>query len=77
MVFQALTAKDAIARKKAAMPPEIAKAVGRLASGLYIVTAAQNNARSAMVASWVSQVRVCVILCVEVCVCVKCVLRRG
>lgn len=37
------------------MPPEIAKAVGRLASGLYIVTAAHNNARSAMVASWVSQ----------------------
>lgn len=39
------------------MPPEIAKAVGRLASGLYIVTAAQANARSAMVASWVSQAR--------------------
>ncbi|KAI8476040.1 MAG: flavoprotein [Monoraphidium minutum] len=52
---QALTAKDAIARKKAAMPADIAKAVGRLSSGLYIVTAAHNNARSAMVASWVSQ----------------------
>ncbi|GBF98453.1 hypothetical protein Rsub_11098 [Raphidocelis subcapitata] len=52
---QALTAKDAIARKKAAMPADIAKAVGRISSGLYIVTAAHNNARSAMVASWVSQ----------------------
>lgn len=52
---QALTAKDTIARKKAAMPADIAKALGRLSSGLYIVTAAHNNARGAMVASWVSQ----------------------
>ena len=53
---QALTAKDAIAAKKAAMPADIAKAIARLSSGLYVVTAAHNNARSAMVASWVSQV---------------------
>lgn len=38
------------------MAPDVAKAIGRISSGLYIVTAAHNNARSAMVASWVSQV---------------------
>ncbi|KAG2499462.1 hypothetical protein HYH03_002409 [Edaphochlamys debaryana] len=52
---QALTAKESIARKKAAMGPEVAKALARLSSGLYVVTAQHNNARSAMVASWVSQ----------------------
>lgn len=52
---QALTVKDVVAKKKAAMPADTAKAIGRLSSGLYVVTAAQNNARSAMVASWVSQ----------------------
>jgi len=52
---QALTSKEKIAHMKAAMPGNVAKALGRLSSGLYIVTAAQENARSAMVASWVSQ----------------------
>jgi len=52
---QLLTAKDAIAKKKAAMPADLARAMGRLSSGLYIVSAAHNTARSAMVASWVSQ----------------------
>lgn len=52
---QMLTAKDAIAKKKAAMPPDMAKAIGRLSTGIYIVSAQHNNARSAMVASWVSQ----------------------
>ncbi|GAX73438.1 hypothetical protein CEUSTIGMA_g890.t1 [Chlamydomonas eustigma] len=52
---QALIAKDSIAAKKAAMPADVAKALARLSSGLYVVTAAHNNARSAMVASWVSQ----------------------
>ena len=52
---QALTSKDAIAQKKAAMSPDIAKSIARISSGLYVVTAAHNNARSAMVASWVSQ----------------------
>eukprot|EP00878_Enallax_costatus_P046334 GHUV01056193.1.p2 GENE.GHUV01056193.1~~GHUV01056193.1.p2 ORF type:complete len:160 (-),score=49.20 GHUV01056193.1:247-726(-) len=37
------------------MPGDVAKALGRISTGLYIVTAAQDNARSAMVASWVSQ----------------------
>ncbi|PNW71243.1 hypothetical protein CHLRE_16g691800v5 [Chlamydomonas reinhardtii] len=52
---QALTAKESIARKKAAMSGEVAKALARLSSGLYVVTAQHNNARSAMIASWVSQ----------------------
>eukprot|EP00198_Chlamydomonas_reinhardtii_P010008 XP_001699345.1 flavoprotein [Chlamydomonas reinhardtii] len=51
----ALTAKESIARKKAAMSGEVAKALARLSSGLYVVTAQHNNARSAMIASWVSQ----------------------
>lgn len=46
---QALTQKDKIARTKAAMSPEIAKALARLSSGLYVVTAAHTNARGAMV----------------------------
>lgn len=52
---QALTAKEASARKKAAMCPDVAKALARVSGGLYIVTAAHTNAKSAMVASWVSQ----------------------
>lgn len=53
---QVLTQKEVIAKKKAAMAPEVSKALARLSSGLYVVTAAQNDVRSAMVASWVSQV---------------------
>lgn len=52
---QILTLKDAIAKKKAAMPPQIAKALGRVSGGLYVVTAVQGTARSAMIASWVAQ----------------------
>ncbi|MEW5306825.1 MAG: hypothetical protein WDW36_009263 [Sanguina aurantia] len=52
---QVLTQKEVIAKKKAAMAPEVSKALARLSSGLYVVTAAQNDVRSAMVASWVSQ----------------------
>ena len=52
---QALAAKDSIAKKKAAMAPDVAKALARLSGGLYIVTAANATARSAMVASWVAQ----------------------
>lgn len=48
---QALTQKDKIARTKAAMSPEIARALARLSSGLYVVTAAHSNARGAMVRS--------------------------
>lgn len=56
---QALTQKDSIARKKAAMSNDVAKALARLSSGLYIVTAAHQSggARGAMVASWVAQAR--------------------
>ena len=33
------------------MSPEIARALARLSSGLYVVTAAHSNARGAMVCS--------------------------
>lgn len=52
---QAITSKDTIAKKKAAMCPDVAKALARVSGGLYIVTAANATARSAMVASWVAQ----------------------
>ncbi|KAK9802723.1 hypothetical protein WJX73_000981 [Symbiochloris irregularis] len=52
---QALTKKEKIKSQKAAMPPNIAKALARLSSGLYIVTAATAGAKGAMVASWVAQ----------------------
>jgi hypothetical protein len=45
LLLQALTTKEVIARKKAAMCGEVAKALGRISSGLYIVAAAQDNAR--------------------------------
>lgn len=61
---QALTQKDSIARKKAAMSNDVAKALARLSSGLYVVTAAhRGGARGAMIASWVAQVRHCLFLC--------------
>lgn len=43
--LQALTTKEKIAHMKASMPANVAKAMGRLSSGLYIVTAQQENAR--------------------------------
>jgi hypothetical protein len=46
---QALTQKDSLARKKAAMSNDVAKALARLSSGLYIVTAATQGAQGAMV----------------------------
>ena len=52
---QLLTQKESMARKKAAMPSNVAKALARLASGLYVVTAATQGAKGAMVASWVAQ----------------------
>ena len=42
---QALTKKEKITRQKVAMPPNIAKALARLSSGLYIVTAATQGAK--------------------------------
>jgi flavin reductase (DIM6/NTAB) family NADH-FMN oxidoreductase RutF len=63
---QLLTSKDRAQAVKDHMPPDVAKALGRLATGLYVVTAEQQQAaaggsaplagaRGAMVASWVSQ----------------------
>ena len=52
---QAITAKQAMAAMKAAMSPAVAKALGRISGGLYLVTAARGDARSAMIASWVAQ----------------------
>lgn len=55
---QALTQKETIARKKAAMPGDVAKSLARISGGLYIVTAGRasnGGVKGAMVASWVSQ----------------------
>lgn len=55
---QSLTQKDSIARKKAAMPGDVAKALARISGGLYIVTAgraSEGGVKGAMVASWVAQ----------------------
>jgi flavin reductase (DIM6/NTAB) family NADH-FMN oxidoreductase RutF len=52
---QLLTKKKTLADMKSAMSPEVAKALGRVSGGLYVVTAAQGTARSAMIASWVAQ----------------------
>lgn len=40
---------------KNAMSPDVAKALGRVSGGLYVVTAAQGTAKSAMIASWIAQ----------------------
>ena len=53
-IAQALTQKESM-QKKRSMSPEVAKALARLSSGLYVVTAANNSARGAMIASWVAQ----------------------
>ena len=52
---QALGAKDALAKQKTAMAPALSKALGRVSGGLYLVTAARGDAKSAMIASWVAQ----------------------
>lgn len=56
-IAQAISQKEAIAKKKAAMSPEVAKALARVSGGLYIVTAGhlESEVKSAMVASWVAQ----------------------
>lgn len=51
---QSLTKKD-LMEKKRTMSPDVATALARLSSGLYVVTAANASARSAMIASWVAQ----------------------
>ena len=47
--MQALTQRESVAKKKAAMSGDIAKALARLSSGLYVVTADSKGARGAMV----------------------------
>ena len=51
---QTLTTKEAINKQKS-MEPAISKALAKLSSGLYVVTAAHGDVRSAMIASWVAQ----------------------
>jgi hypothetical protein len=51
---QALSKKETI-EKARSMDASIAKALGKLSSGLYVVTAAHADVRSAMIASWVAQ----------------------
>ncbi|KAG0587056.1 hypothetical protein KC19_2G137700 [Ceratodon purpureus] len=52
---QQLTQKKVIEAKKLNMPVDVAKAIGRISGGLYVVTAQKGVSRSAMIASWVSQ----------------------
>lgn len=52
---QSLAKTKTMEDKKVAMSVDVAKSIGKLSSGLYVVTAARNNARSAMIASWVAQ----------------------
>ena len=52
---QVLTKKATIKAMKSAMSNDVAKALGRVSGGLYVITAAQGTATSAMVASWVAQ----------------------
>lgn len=52
---QALTKKETVSKLKAGMPPDIARALAKLSSGLYVVTAARGSVKSAMIASWVAQ----------------------
>lgn len=52
---QLLTKKETAAKARS-MSPEVAKALARLSSGLYVVTAGtESAAKGAMVASWVAQ----------------------
>ncbi len=52
---QLLTKKESAAKARS-MSPEVAKALARLSSGLYVVTAGtEGTAKGAMVASWVAQ----------------------
>lgn len=54
---QLLTQSKVIQAKKLNMPVDVAKAIGRISGGLYVVTAQKGVSKSAMIASWVSQVR--------------------
>ena len=52
---QLLGPKGTLAKQTESMCPSIAKAMGKLSSGLYVVTAQQHSAKGAMIASWVAQ----------------------
>lgn len=52
---QSLTEAKKMTEKQVSMSIDVAKSIGKLSSGLYVVTAARNSARSAMIASWVAQ----------------------
>ena len=52
---QLLTQKEKLKEMKLSMSADVARALGRVSGGLYIVTALQGTAKSAMVASWVAQ----------------------
>lgn len=54
-IAQALTQKESMQKKRSSMSNDVAKALARLSSGLYVVTAANNSAKGAMIASWVAQ----------------------
>ena len=54
---QALTQKESVAKKKAAMSGDIAKALARLSSGLYVVTADNKGAKGAMVRTHLTLLR--------------------
>lgn len=52
---QDLTKKESVAKARS-MSADVAKALARLSSGLYLVTAGtESTAKGAMVASWVAQ----------------------
>lgn len=53
---QSLSQKKKISDTKASMSADIAKALGRISGGLYVVTAKKGSSKGAMIASWVSQV---------------------
>jgi flavorubredoxin/flavin reductase (DIM6/NTAB) family NADH-FMN oxidoreductase RutF len=52
---QLLTQKEKLKEMKSGMSADVARALGRVSGGLYIVTAVQGTAKSAMVASWIAQ----------------------
>lgn len=52
---QLLTQKVCIQSKKLNMPVDVAKAIGRVSGGLYVVTATKGSSKGAMIASWVAQ----------------------
>lgn len=52
---QVLTQKASVRALKSSMSADLTRALAKISSGLYVVTAAHGNLRSAMIASWVAQ----------------------